>query len=155
MTDFDDLLEPASVVFAARPADKAALFRMIADHAAAAAGIVSDEAESQLLDRERLGSTGFGGGVAIPHGRLSHIERSFGLFFRLADPIAYEAVDGLPVDCVFALFSPLDDGADHLRALARVSRRLRDADFVAKLRGARSADALYALMTRFEAADAA
>ena len=111
--------------------------------------------EAQLNMREGLGSTGFGDGVAIPHGRIESLEKPFGVFVRLATPVDYDSVDDLPVDCVFALFSPEADGASHLRVLARISRRLRDSDFVAKLRGARSTDAVYALLANFEAADAA
>lgn len=155
MTDFDDLLGSETVSFGVAVSDKKQLFELIARMAAERAGVPVSEAETQLFDREKLGSTGFGGGVAIPHGRLGGIDRPFGLFLRLAEAIDYDSVDDVPVDCVFALFSPEGDGATHLRALARVSRQFRDSDFVAKLRGARSADALYALLNSFEAADAA
>ncbi|NNC72435.1 MAG: PTS transporter subunit EIIA [Sphingomonadaceae bacterium] len=155
MTDFDDLIGSETVSFGVPVSDKKQLFELIARMAAEHAGVPAPEAEAQLFDREKLGSTGFGDGVAIPHGRLDGIDRPFGLFLRLAEPVDYDSVDDVPVDCVFALFSPKDDGATHLRALARVSRQFRDSDFVAKLRGARSADALYALMTDLEAADAA
>jgi len=101
----------------------------------------------RLADRERLGSTGFGGGVAIPHAKLEGLTAPTGLFVRLAQPIEFQAVDDLPVDLVFALLSPVDAGQEHLKALARISRRLRDRPFVDKLRGAGSPDALYALFT--------
>ena len=113
----------------------------------APAGEVADG----LAAREKLGSTGFGGGVAIPHARLPGLARVRGLFLRLAQPIEYKALDDAPVDLVFALLSPPDAGADHLKALAQVSRRLRDIGFVAKLRGAGSTDALYALFAADEA----
>lgn len=146
---------PAFVVFADAVENKAALFRLIAEHAALIADVDAVAVESQLVAREKLGSTGFGDGVAIPHGRIKGHAKPFGMFFRLNMPVDYDSVDDLPVDCIFALFSPEADGATHLRALARISRRLRDRDFVAKLRGARSTDAVFALLTNFEAADAA
>ena len=101
----------------------------------------------RLLDRERLGSTGFGHGVALPHARVDGLPGIMGAFGRLAEPVEYGAVDDLPVDLVFVLLSPVDAGADHLKALARVSRSLREARFLAKLLGAGSRDALFALFT--------
>lgn len=154
MSEFE-FPSPAFVVFADAVENKAALFRLIASHAAEITDADAQLIEEQLRAREALGSTGFGDGMAIPHGRIESLNKPFGIFFRLETPVDYESVDDLPVDCVFALFSPEADGAVHLRALARISRRLRDSEFVAKLRGARSADAVYALLTSFEAADAA
>jgi PTS system nitrogen regulatory IIA component len=101
-----------------------------------------------IAERERLGSTGFGGGVAIPHGKLPGLEHVVGVFARLVQPIEFGAIDEMPVDLVFLLLSPPDAGVDHLKALASVSRQLRDRSFVAKLRGAGSEDALYALVAR-------
>ena len=100
-----------------------------------------------LLTREKLGSTGLGQGIAIPHGRLPNITRVYGLFARLTTPVAYDSVDGEPVDLVFALLSPDQAGADHLKALARISRLLREADTMKKLRGTDSAQGLYAILT--------
>jgi nitrogen PTS system EIIA component len=100
-----------------------------------------------LLQREKLGSTGLGQGIAIPHGRLPSINRVYGVFARLQNPVAFDSVDGEPVDLVFALISPDHAGADHLTALARVSRVLRDAATLKKLRGTESPDALYAILT--------
>ena len=100
-----------------------------------------------LLQREKLGSTGLGQGIAIPHGRLPSIGRVYGVFARLQTPIAFESVDGEPVDLVFALISPDHAGADHLTALARVSRLLRDASTLKKLRGTENVDGLYAILT--------
>lgn len=154
MSEFE-FPNPAFVVFADAVESKAALFRLIAEHAARIADVDAETLEEQLIVREKLGSTGFGDGIAIPHGRIDSLEKPFGIFLRLTEPVDYDSVDDLPVDCVFALFSPEADGAAHLRALARISRRLRDGDFVAKLRGARSTDAVYALLASFEAADAA
>jgi nitrogen PTS system EIIA component len=100
-----------------------------------------------LLTREKLGSTGLGQGIAIPHGRLPTITRVYGLFARLANPIAYDSVDNEPVDLVFVLLSPAQAGADHLKALARISRLLREPDTIKKLRGTDNAEGLYAILT--------
>ncbi len=108
-----------------------------------------------IADRERLGSTGFGGGVAIPHGKLAQIDRIYALVARLAQPIDYKAIDGEKVDLVFLLLSPPDSGAEHLKALAAVSRLMRHAATVEKLRGARSRDALAAVLLGADERDAA
>jgi nitrogen PTS system EIIA component len=100
-----------------------------------------------LMTREKLGSTGLGQGIAIPHGRLPHIKRVYGLFARLATPVAYDSVDGEPVDLIFVLLSPDQAGADHLTALARISRLLREPDTMKKLRGTDSSEGLYAILT--------
>jgi nitrogen PTS system EIIA component len=100
-----------------------------------------------LLTREKLGSTGLGQGIAIPHGRLPSITRVYGLFARLVTPVAYDSVDNEPVDLVFVLLSPAQAGADHLKALARISRLLREPDTIKKLRGTDSAEGLYAILT--------
>jgi nitrogen PTS system EIIA component len=107
-----------------------------------------------LLTREKLGSTGLGQGIAIPHGRLPNITRVYGLFAKLTTPIAYDSVDGEPVDLVFVLLSPNHAGADHLTALARISRLLRAPGTIAKLRGTASAEGLYAILTEPPAAAA-
>ena len=105
-----------------------------------------------LLTREKLGSTGLGQGIAIPHGRLPNITRVYGLFAKLTTPIAYDSVDGEPVDLVFVLLSPNHAGADHLTALARISRLLRAPGTMAKLRGTATAEGLYAILTEPPAA---
>src|SRR5690606_14298 len=104
-----------------------------------------------LLERERLGTTGVGGGVAIPHGKLPRLSRMVGLFARLEKPVDFESIDEQPVDLVFMLLAPASAGADHLKALARVSRLLRDRKMCEKLRGSDTADALYALLTEHAA----
>lgn len=109
----------------------------------------------RLGERERLGSTGFGAGVAIPHAKIDGLRHVVGAFVRLAQPIDFAAADDLPVDLVFMLLSPVGAGADHLKALAKVSRALRDRQVTAKLRGAASDDALFALIATSEARDAA
>jgi PTS system nitrogen regulatory IIA component len=100
-----------------------------------------------LMQREKLGSTGLGQGIALPHGRLPAIARVYGMFARLATPVAFDSVDGEPVDIIFALVSPDHAGADHLTALARVSRLLREQKTLAKLRGTTSPEGLYAIIT--------
>jgi PTS system nitrogen regulatory IIA component len=108
-----------------------------------------------IAERERLGSTGFGGGVAIPHGKLAGLDRIYALVARLSTPVDYKAIDGGKVDLVFLLLSPPDAGAEHLKALAAVSRIVRNAAIVEKLRGARSRDALAAVLLGAEERDAA
>ena len=114
-------------------------------------GLIADS----VGDRERLGSTGFGGGVAIPHGKLAGLDRVYALVVRLSTPIDYKAIDGGKVDLVFLLLSPPDTGAEHLKALAAVSRVVRHAATVEKLRGARSRDALAAVLLGVDERDAA
>jgi PTS system nitrogen regulatory IIA component len=108
-----------------------------------------------LIERERLGPTGFGGGTAIPHCKVSGIDMPVAVFARLAKPVPYDAVDDEPVDLVCALISPAQDGASHLRALAEVSRLFRDEKVRAQLRGAADSAAMYALLTLSEERDAA
>lgn len=108
-----------------------------------------------LLERERLGTTGVGNGIAIPHGRLAGLDKLYGLFARLERPIDFDSIDEMPVDLIFLLLAPESAGADHLKALARVSRLLRDKSVCEKLRGAENADALYALLTDSPASHAA
>lgn len=155
MSDFSDLLLPQAVLEGIPAMSKKAVLQQLAAAAAQAYGVDAKNVATVLADRERLGSTGFGAGIAIPHGKVAGIDHVVGLFARLAHPVDFQAVDGLPVDLLFMMLSPIEAGAAHLKSLARVSRRLRDRDFVAKLRGAGSSDALYALWTGDEARDAA
>jgi nitrogen PTS system EIIA component len=131
-------------------ANKKALFQQLGLAAGRALQIPARTIAASLAAREKIGSTGFGGGVAIPHGKLEGLERVVGFFARLTAPIDFQSVDGLPVDLVFLLLSPPDAGVDHLKALAATSRALRDQNLVAKLRGARSRDAIYALLCGIE-----
>ena len=155
MNDFSDLLRHDTVLAGVSAANKKTLFQALAAAAAGPAGQDAKLLADVLLEREKLGSTGFGGGVAIPHGKLPGLTQIVGVFARLAQPVDFQAVDDMPVDLVFAMFSPADAGSTHLKALARISRRLRDKGFVAKLRGAGSPDAIWALLTQDEARDAA
>lgn len=155
MTDLSDLLRPEAVVTDLAATSKKALFLGLAGVIASQLALDQRLIADRLLDRERLGSTGFGHGVAIPHARIDGLQQITGGFARLAQPVEYQAVDDLPVDLVFLLLSPSDAGAEHLKALARISRALRDARFLAKLRGAGSRDALYALFATDGTRDAA
>ncbi len=155
MYDFHDLVRPGAVLADVSVSTRKALFTQLGTIAEPFCAADARSIADLLADRERLGSTAFGGGIAIPHARLESLDRVVAVFLRLARPLDFGAVDDLPVDLVFALFSPVHAGSDHLKALARVSRGLRDAAFRAKLRGAGSSDALYALLSGVEARDAA
>jgi PTS system nitrogen regulatory IIA component len=155
MTDLSDILSINDVSASLSVANKKGLFQQLAAAASRRTGLSSKAIVAALNERERLGSTGFGGGVAIPHGKIPGLERVFGYFVRLSQPIDFQSVDNLPVDLVFLLLSPPDAGADHLKALASVSRALRDRQTVAKLRGARSKDAIFALLAGVESLHAA
>jgi PTS system nitrogen regulatory IIA component len=155
MADLSDLITPEAVVDGLGVASKKALFQQLGAIAARAYGLDAGEVADRLNEREKLGSTAFGGGVAIPHGKLEGLRQVTGVFVRLEKPLDFAAVDELPIDLVFMMLSPVGAGGEHLKALARVSRRLRDRGFAAKLRGAGSPDAAYALLTGVEARDAA
>jgi PTS system nitrogen regulatory IIA component len=135
--------------------NKRSLLQQLAHMAAQRLGADQATILASLAEREQLGSTGLGQGVAIPHGKLEGLTRIYGLFARLAEPVDYKAIDGRPVDLVFLLLSPPDAGAEHLKALAAVSRLVRNAGIVEKLRGARSRDALAAVVLGAEERDAA
>ncbi len=135
--------------------NKKVLFQQLATAVGRRTGYDPKLILASLNEREKLSSTGFGSGVAIPHGKLAGLPQVLGYFARLTAPIDFQSVDGLPVDLVFLLLSPIDAGADHLKALAGVSRLLRDRQMTAKLRGARSHDAMFALLAGIEALDAA
>ena len=155
MNDLSDMLAPDSIDASMIASNKKALFQQLAAAASRKTALTARAALATLNERDKIGSTGFGGGIAIPHGKHDGIGRIFGYFARLATPIEFQAVDNLPVDLVFMILSPPDAGADHLKALARVSRALRDRAVVAKLRGARSRDAIFALLAGAETLDAA
>lgn len=142
-----DILDHRAVASALKVQNKKQLLQDMAQGLSSQTAVDSRIIFETLLQREKLGSTGLGQGIAIPHGRLPTITRVTGYFARLASPVTFESVDGEPVDLVFALVSPNHAGADHLTALARISRVLRDAATLAKLRGASGADSLYALLT--------
>jgi nitrogen PTS system EIIA component len=153
--DIEDLITPAAVVPRLRAGSKKQLLQELAKRAAEISGFQERQIFDVLLERERLGSTGVGNGIAIPHGRLPGLTRLYGMFLRLDPPVDFDAVDEQPVDLVFLLLAPEGAGADHLKALARVSRLLRDRATCEKLRGAENPDALYALLTQAETSHAA
>jgi PTS system nitrogen regulatory IIA component len=141
-----DLVAPNAILPALRANNKKQVLQELAAKAAELTGQNERAILEILLQRERLGSTGVGNGIAIPHGKLSNLGRLFGLFARLERPIDFEALDGRAVDLVFLLLAPEDAGADHLKALARVARLLRDQDVARKLREAREEGPLYAVL---------
>jgi nitrogen PTS system EIIA component len=153
--DIVDLITPASVIANFRVTGKRQALQELAKRAA----IMTCQPERAIFDvlseRERLGTTGVGMGIAIPHGKLPGLPRMTGLFARLEKPIDFEAIDEQPVDLIFVLLAPEGAGTEHLKALARVSRLLRDRAICAKLRGTDNQDALYALLTEDQASHAA
>src|SRR6266566_2749800 len=142
-----DLLVPRGLIAQLRITNKKGALQDIARRAASLTGVAERRIYEVLAERERLGSTGIGRGIAIPHGKLAELSRLYGLFARLERPVAFDAIDDQPVDLVFVLLAPAEAGAEHLRALALVSRLLRDSTICQKLRGTDNADALYALLT--------
>ena len=134
---------------------KRALLQQLAQVAAGRLDADASEILSSVSERERLGSTGFGQGVAIPHGKIEGLSRIYCLFVRLSDPVDYKSIDGQKVDLVFLLLSPPDAGAEHLKALAAISRVTRHAPTLEKMRGARSRDALAAVLMGADERDAA
>jgi len=141
-----DLITPRSVVAQLRVSNKKQALQELATRAAGLTGIQERAIYDVLVERERLGSTGIGMGVGIPHGRLPSLDTLCGVFARLDRPVPFDAIDDQPVDLIFLLLAPEGAGADHLKALARVSRLLRDRTICEKLRGTDNADALYALL---------
>jgi nitrogen PTS system EIIA component len=141
-----DLITPSRVVAQLRAANKKQALQELAKRAAVMTGIQERTIYDVLIERERLGSTGIGMGIGIPHGRLPGLDTLCGIFARLDRPVPFDAIDDQPVDLIFLLLAPEGAGADHLKALARVSRLLRDRTVCEKLRGTDNADALYALL---------
>ncbi len=150
-----ELLSDGAVAAGLTFKTKKALLQHLGQVAATEYGVDAQLVVERLTERERLGSTGFGNGIAIPHGRLDGLDHIVAMFVQLEKPVEFQAIDDMPVDLIFCLLSPPDAGADHLKALAQVSRWLRDQSFVAKLRGAGSADAALALFAGLETRDAA
>lgn len=143
-----EFLAPEAILPGLRVSAKKAALHELAAHAARLTGGDERLIFETLLQRERLGSTGIGEGIAIPHGKLAGLERMFGLVARLEKPIDFDALDGQPVDILFLLLAPETAGADHLKALSRVARALRDPATTARIRAARDPDALYAVLTQ-------
>ncbi|MFN4163697.1 MAG: PTS IIA-like nitrogen regulatory protein PtsN [Ferrovibrio sp.] len=149
------LLSPDGVIANLKANSKKQALQELSARAAKITGQHERAIFDTLLERERLGTTGVGNGIAIPHGRLAGLDKLYGLFARVERPIDFDSIDEMPVDLVFLLLAPESAGADHLKALARVSRLLRDKAVCEKLRGAESADAIYALLTDSPASHAA
>jgi PTS system nitrogen regulatory IIA component len=141
-----DLVAPNAIIPALKANNKKQVLQELAAKASALTGQNERAILENLTQREKLGSTGVGGGIAIPHGKLATLDKMFGLFARLDRPVDFEALDGQPVDLVFLLLAPENAGADHLKALARVARLFRDADLTRKLRESHAAEALYAVL---------
>lgn len=146
--DIAQLLATDGVVLRSGASSKRQALHTVADTAARALGLSEERILDALLEREALGSTGLGYGVALPHARVEGLERVVAVFVRLDTPVAYDAVDDRPVDLIFALFAPPREGAEHLRALAAASRALRSSEMRLQLRQARTADAIRALFVR-------
>lgn len=153
--DITDILLPEAVISPLRVQSKKRLFQEIAQAAASRYGMDENTVLTVLLERESLGPTGVGHGVAIPHGRVPELDRVRGMFFKLDTPVDFDSVDRKPVDLVFVLFAPEGAGADHLKALARVSRLLRSETTCTKLRSTPDAQAIFAILTADEASKAA
>ena len=141
-----DLIAPNAVIPVLKVTSKKQAIQELAARAAQLTGHDERAIADILLQREKLGSTGVGSGIAIPHGKLPKLGKLFGMFARLEHPVDFEALDGQPVDLIFLLLAPETAGADHLKALARIARLLRDPDVGQKLRASQDAEALYAVL---------
>jgi PTS system nitrogen regulatory IIA component len=150
-----DLLEPSSITSKLEAPAKKDVLQALAQIAAKSLGKEPHIVFDVLWERERLGTTGVGHGIAIPHGRLPGLDHVIGFFARLAEPVAFEAIDDKPVDLVFLLLAPEDAGGDHLHALATISRLLRDAKLCEAIRRAKDEAAIYRLLTETVAVKAA
>ncbi|MGM0561749.1 MAG: PTS IIA-like nitrogen regulatory protein PtsN [Pseudomonadota bacterium] len=153
--DIADMLSPEGVLPALRVTSKKQALQEMARRAADVTGQPERAIFEVLVERERLGTTGVGYGIAIPHGKLSELDRLHCLFARLETPVEFDSIDEQPVDLICVLLAPEKAGADHLKALARVSRLLRDKAICDKLRGTDSRDGLYAILTESAASHAA
>lgn len=150
-----DLMDVKSVIPKLKASSKKQALAELSEHAEKLVGQPARTIFDVLLERERLGTTGVGHGVAIPHGKIAVLDRLYALFARLETPIDFDSIDGQPVDLVFLLLAPETAGADHLKALSRISRLLRNKDVCDKIRGSINADAIYALLAEPAASHAA
>ena len=145
--EINGLISPGTVIASLHATSKKQILLELSRRAADLTGEPERTIFSVLMKREQLGTTGVGSGVAIPHGKLQSINKLYGMFARLEQPVDFQSIDERPVDLIFLLLAPETAGADHLKALARVSRVLRDSKICTKLRGTDTADALYAILT--------
>jgi len=150
-----DLLSPEGVVANLKVTSKKQALQELSRIAADVTGLHERTIFDVLLERERLGTTGIGNAIAIPHGKLNSLDKLYGVFARLERPIDFDSIDEQPVDLIFLLLAPESAGADHLKALARVSRLLRDKSACEKLRGTDESEALYALLMENSSSQAA
>jgi PTS system nitrogen regulatory IIA component len=153
--DLSDLVQVSAILPGLKANSKKQLLQLLSERAAAITGLPEREIFDTVLQRERLGSTGVGNGIAIPHGKLAGVKQITGVFARLEQPVDFEALDDQPVDLVFLLLAPEGAGADHLKALSRIARVLRDPDTVKKVRGTRDATAIHSLLSTAPASHAA
>ncbi len=145
--DLSDLVTQKAILPALKASSKKQLMQLLSEKASEITGIGERDIFDTIVQREKLGSTGVGNGIAIPHGKLKSIKSITGVFARLDAAVDFEALDDEPVDLVFLLLAPETAGADHLKALSRIARILREPDMVAKLRGTKDATAIYAFLT--------
>ena len=145
--EINELISAQSVIPNLRASSKKQALQDLARRAAGITGLHERAIFDVLIERERLGTTGVGNGIAIPHGKMANLDRLYGLFARLENSVDFQSIDEQPVDLIFLLLAPESAGADHLKALARVSRLLRDGSVCEKLRGTNDAEALFALLT--------
>ena len=145
--EINDLISSDVVVANLKATSKKQVLHSLARRASKQTGVNERDIFDVLMERERLGSTGVGNGIAIPHGKLPTLKRLHGLFALLEQPVDFQAIDEHPVDLIFLLLAPESAGADHLKALAKISRVLRNRGICDKLRGSETSDALYAILT--------
>lgn len=145
--DLSDLIVPDAILPALKANSKKQVLQIMSEKAASLTGLDERDIFNTIIEREKLGSTGVGNGIAIPHGKLKNIDKITGVFARLETPVDFESLDDQPVDLVFLLIAPENAGADHLKALSRIARVLRSSDMVAKLRNNYEAQALYSFLT--------
>ncbi|MDG1736336.1 MAG: PTS sugar transporter subunit IIA [Paracoccaceae bacterium] len=150
-----EILRADAVKVVTSTTSKKRLFQELGEVAALAYGLKADHAVESLIERENLGPTGVGHGVALPHARLDNLEKLVGVFMMLERPVDFSAPDREPVDIVFSLFAPTDAGVEHLKALALISRTLKDQSIRAKLRANDDPSALYAILTESQTSKAA
>ena len=145
--EINDLISSEDIIVNLKSTSKKQALQELARKASLSSGESKRNIFDVLMEREKLGTTGMGDGIAIPHGKFEKIESLRGLFARLERPIDFQSIDSQPVDLIFVLLAPASAGADHLKALARISRLLRDKKLCEKLRGTETTEGLYAILT--------
>jgi len=153
--ELSELISPDSIIATLKAGSKKQALQELSEVAESLTGVSSSDVFGIVLQRERLGSTGVGQGIAIPHGKLDGLDKLFAIFARLETPINFDAMDDQPVDLIFMLLAPESAGADHLKALARISRTLRDSSVTEKLRNSDTITAIYSILTQPAASHAA